>query len=347
MEKRLKIVHYVNQFFGQLGGEEKIGMAPLLQKGPVALGTQMNSILGNRGEVVATVIAGDNYMAESPDKSALEVVELLRKVEFDLFLAGPAFFAGRYGLACGAVCAAVNEHLEKPVATAMFPENPGVDAYKLKVLIAPTGRSASSMREDLPKLVALGLEAAQGKDIPDCEYIIQGRRANVFKEHRGSYRAFDLLYKKMHGLSFETELPMPVFDKSDPAPALKDLSKAEIVLLSTGGVVPMGNPDRMATGNSTKWCKVSIDGLRDFAKGSWEAIHAGYDVTIANVDPDRVVPLDVAVETVEEGKIGRLHPYYLYTVGNLTQVDRSKRFGEEIAAYMKENHIDAAIMTST
>lgn len=347
MEKGLKVIHYVNQFFGQLGGENKIDLAPQLKEGSVALGKQINNILGSRGEVVATIIAGDNYMAENPDKSAQEVVELLRGQEFDLLLAGPAFFAGRYGLACGAVCSAVMEQLGKPAVAAMYPENPGVDTYKLNVLIAPTGRSASGMRKDLPKLVALGLEAAAGVEIPTCEYINRGRRVNVFKDKRGSYRALDMLYKKMHGESFETELPMPVFDSIKPAPAIKDLSKAEIVLISTGGVVPMGNPEHMASGNSKKWCKVSIEGLKDFTEGSWEAIHAGYDVTIANADPDRVVPLDVAVAAVEEGKVGRLHPYYLYTVGNQTQVDRAKRFGEEIAAYMKENNINAAIMTST
>lgn len=347
MKNPLRIIHYVNQFFGQLGGENQIGVAPFLKEGPVPVGIQINKVLGARGEVIATVIAGDNYMAENPDESAMEVVELLRGEEFDLLLAGPAFFAGRYGLACGAVCAAVNEQLNKPAVTAMFPENPGVDAYKLKVLIAPASRSASSMLEDLQKLVALGIEAAEGNEIPNSEYIRQGRRVNVFKEHRGSYRALDMLYKKIHGENYETELPMPVFDHSRPATAIKDLSKAKIVLVSSGGVVPMGNPEHMPTGNSTKWCKVNIEGLKDFSQGSWEAVHAGYDVTIANVDPDRVVPLDVAVAAVEAGTIGKLHPYYLYTVGNGTQVDRAKRFGEEIAAYMKENNIDAAVMTST
>lgn len=348
MEKPLRIIHYVNQFFGQLGGESQTGIAPLLQEGPVALGMQLNDILGVRGKVVATVIAGDNYMAENLNKSALEVVELLRGREFDLLLAGPAFFAGRYGLACGAVCAAVREQLGKPAVTAMFPENPGVDAFRSKVLIAPTGRSASSMREALEKLVTLGMEAAAGKErIPDCEYILQGRRVNVFKEHRGSYRALDMLYKKMHNQSFKTELPMPVFERCKPAPAIKNLNKSEIILLSTGGVVPMGNPEHMPTANSKKWCKVNIEGLKDFAEGSWEAVHAGYDVTIANADPDRVVPLDVAVAAVEDGTIGKLHPYYLYTVGNGTQVDSAKRFGKEIATYMKENHIDGAVMTST
>jgi len=347
MTKPLKIVHYINQFFGQLGGENKIGLKPILNKDKVALTKQLDSLLGMDGEIVATVIAGDNYMAENPEARALEVVGLLENVDFDLLLAGPAFFAGRYGLACGAVCAAVQEKMGIPAVTAMFIENPGVDLYKAKVLMAPTGKNASSMKSDLSKLIVLGKEAVKRREIPDCEYILQGRRINVFNKERGSYRALDMLMKKIHGKDFETELPMPVFDRSKPAQAVKNLKKSEILLISTGGVVPMGNPEHMATGNSKKWCKVNIDGHKFFKKGSWEAVHAGYDVTIANADPDRVVPLDVAVDAVDKGIIGKLHPYYIYTVGNGTQVDRAKRFGEEISDYMKKNNIDAAILTST
>jgi len=41
-----------------------------------------------------------------------------------LVIAGPAFNAGRYGTACGAICAAVQQELKIPAVTAMFPEIP-------------------------------------------------------------------------------------------------------------------------------------------------------------------------------------------------------------------------------
>ena len=45
-------------------------------------------------------------------------------------LAGPAFNAGRYGIACGAICRAVQKRFAIPVITAMYPENPAVEEYR-------------------------------------------------------------------------------------------------------------------------------------------------------------------------------------------------------------------------
>ena len=47
-------------------------------------------------------------------------------------VAGPAFNAGRYGLACGAVCAAVTEQLGIPAITGLYPEAPAVDVYRAR-----------------------------------------------------------------------------------------------------------------------------------------------------------------------------------------------------------------------
>ena len=51
-----------------------------------------------------------------------------------------------------------------------------------------------------------------------------------------------MLVKKLNGQPFETELPIPKLDRVPIAPAIKDLSKARIALLNTGGIVPVDNP---------------------------------------------------------------------------------------------------------
>ena len=51
-----------------------------------------------------------------------------------------------------------------------------------------------------------------------------------------------MLLKKLADKPFETEYPMPTFDRVDPQPAIKDLSKATIALCTSGGIVPKGNP---------------------------------------------------------------------------------------------------------
>jgi glycine reductase len=342
---RKKIVHYVNQFFGQIGGEEFTHIKPILKNEPVPLSVNLARQMG--AEICCTVIAGDNYMAENVVEGRKLIVDLIRDIDFDLFVAGPAFFAGRYGIACGAVCEAVSNELRKPAITAMHEENPGVSVYRSKVLIARCASSAAKMREALYNLSALADSVHSGNKMPECDYFKQGRRLNVFLEKIGAERALDMLMKKVRGESFVTEVPIPVFDKVPPAPAVRDLKGTKLALISTGGVVPFGNPDRMPTGNSQKWATSNIKGLRGFEKGDWETVHAGYDVARIDEDPDRLVPLDVAVDLVEQGVIGSLHDQYIYTVGNTTSVSNAKKFGQEIAAYLKENSVSEAIMTST
>ncbi len=61
----------------------------------------------------------------------------------DAVIAGPAFNAGRYGTACGAVCEAVGKNPEIPTVTGMYPENPGVDMYRKST---PYRQNADSAR---------------------------------------------------------------------------------------------------------------------------------------------------------------------------------------------------------
>ena len=81
----------------------------------------------------------------------------------DLFIAGPAFNAGRYGVACGTVCDMIKEELGIPVVTGMYVENPGADMFKDKVYIVPTKNSAAGMRDAIGKLAPLAMKLAKGE----------------------------------------------------------------------------------------------------------------------------------------------------------------------------------------
>ena len=61
-----------------------------------------------------------------------EILEMVKGQNADLFIAGPAFNAGRYGVACGTVCDMIKEELGIPVVTGMYVENPGADMFKDK-----------------------------------------------------------------------------------------------------------------------------------------------------------------------------------------------------------------------
>ena len=57
--------------------------------------------------------------------------------------------------------------------------------------------------------------------------------------------------------------------------------------------------------------------------------------------------MDVLRELEQEGKIGSLLRYFYATVGNGTSVANARRFAEEIARELKQDGVDAVILTST
>lgn len=60
-----RVIHYINQFFAGIGGEDKADVAPEVREGVVGPGMAFKAALGNEAEIVATFICGDNYFANS------------------------------------------------------------------------------------------------------------------------------------------------------------------------------------------------------------------------------------------------------------------------------------------
>lgn len=346
---KYKVVHYVNQFYGQIGGEEKADIPPEKHEGKLGPGLGLATALGDDYEIVETIICGDSYFGEHMDEALPVITKWVEEIKPDLFIAGPAFNAGRYGVACGAVCKAVGE-LGIPTVTGMYEENPGADMYKSDTIIVKTRDSAAGMRKAVPAMAKIAKKLAEGEELGSAEeegYIPTGVRTNYFAEERGSKRAVDMLVKKLAGEPFITEYPMPIFDKVDPAPAVKDLSKATIALVTSGGIVPKGNPDRIESSSASKYGEYSIEGIADLDPSNSETAHGGYDPVYANEDADRVLPVDVLREMEKDGEIGKLFERFYTTTGNGTAVASAKKFAEEIAQKLKNANVDAVILTST
>ncbi len=347
---KLKVLQYINQFFAQIGGEEMAHIAPELRDGPVGPGLAFNAAWGENAEVVKTIICGDSYFNENLDKAQAEILEMVKSVGPDLFIAGPAFNAGRYGVACATIATKVHEELGIPVLTGMYKENPGADMFKDKIYIVSTRNSAAGMRDAVSKMAPLALKLARGEKIGasiEEGYLPNGIRRNFFDKKRGSARAVDMLLKKLADKEFETEYPMPLFDRVAPNPAVKDITKATIALVTSGGIVPKGNPDHIESSSASKYGEYCIAGVDDLTAETYETAHGGYDPVYANEDPDRVLPVDVMREYEKEGKIGKLYDYFYTTVGNGTAVASAKRFAEEFSQKLRAANVDAVILTST
>ena len=347
----LKAVHYINQFFANIGGEEKADYPVEVRVGEVVgPGLALKQGLEGEVEIVATIICGDSYFNENLETAKAEILAAVKEQNPDVFIAGPAFNAGRYGVACGTICDAVQEELGIPAVTGMYVENPGADMFKQKVYTVPTKNSAAGMRDAMKKLVPLALKLAKKEPIgASCQdnYMPNGVRVNFFEKETGSKRAVDMLMKKLDGKPFETEYPMPSFDRVAPNPAIKDLSKATIALVTSGGIVPKGNPDHIEASNASHYGEYDITGVMDLTEAEYETAHGGYDPVYANEDADRVLPVDVLRQFEKEGKIGKLHNKFYTTVGNGTAVKSSLAFAEEFSQKLIADGVDAVILTST
>ncbi len=346
----IKVVHYINQFYGGIGGEEKADVKPEVREGVVGPGMALKAALGSDAQIVATVICGDSYFNENLEEATAEILQMVKTYEPDLFIAGPAFNAGRYGVACGSICKAVKESLNIPVVSGMYPENPGVDMFKKDFHIVETANAATGMRQAIPAVAKLGLKLAKGETLgaPTEEgYIPRGVRKNIFKDERGSKRAVNMLVAKLKGEAFSTEYAMPDFDRVAPNQPVLDMKNARIALVTSGGIVPKGNPDRIEASSASKYGKYDIEGVMDLTEETYETAHGGYDPVYANQDADRVLPVDVLRDLEKEGVIGKLHRYFYTTVGNGTSVANAKKFASTFAQELVKDGVQAVILTST
>lgn len=346
----LSVVHYINQFFAGLGGEDKAETGPQVKEGPVGPGRAILNALGDRGEIVATVICGDNYFAENIEKASHEIISLMRPFKPDLLIAGPAFNAGRYGIACGGVCRAVLKEFDIPAVTGMHEENPGLDLYRQDVYIISTEETVKGMNAAIFKIVNLSMKLTAGHHIgsPSEEgYFPRGVLVNEVSDQTGAERVVSMMLRKIKGESFESEVSLPNYDRVTPAPGVRDLTQAKIALVTDGGLVPQGNPDGIEMRTASRFGKYPIKGVASLMPESYEVRHSGYDSVFVRQNPNRLVPVDVMRDFENEGVIGELHEDFYSTTGVANIVETMRKIGHNMAGELKAKGVSGVILTST
>lgn len=344
-EHVVRVVHYLNQFFVGIGGEDSADTAPASRPGPVGPGRKLGDLLGPGYEIVATAYCGDDHAVSDPSVTG-EVLALVRESQPDLLIAGPAFTSGRYGLACARLVAAAQADGIAAIA-ALHPDNPGLDEAGTAAVVA-AGEAARTMGPTLATLAAAAQKVATGEPLTaEDGRVGKIPRRNTVAEHNAAHRAVDLVLTRLAGDREATEIPLPRFDKVTPAPPVEDLSTVMLALVTEGAVVPEGNPDGLESARATKWLRYPLEDRDGLPAGQWQSVHGGFSTQWANADPHRILPLDVARDLVREGRIGELYPAYLVTAGNGTSVANAHRFGIEWAADLRHSGARAAILTST
>lgn len=346
-----KIVMYINQFFGGAGGEEQADYEPRIFEGPMGPGMAVQTELADEAEITRTIVCGDNFMTNHRDEAIARIDKYLEGTEFELFLAGPAFQSGRYGMSCGDICKHIAEKYHVTAVTCMHEENPGVASFAKTpgIYVMRGNKSAVKMRKDTAAMVRMALKLLRREEIlwaSEEGYFPHGIRADVPCDEAPTDRAVNMMLAKLKGAPYVTEFPIESPDTVTPASAI-DVSSSRIAIITTGGLVPAGNPDRIPSGTASIWKRYDITRLDAFRKNEFYSVHGGFSTDKVNEDPEVQVPLSEIKEAEREGLIGTLDDYYYVTTGNLTILKEAKKMGKEIAAKLKEDKMDGAIFVST
>ncbi len=350
MNTKIRVVHYLNQFFAQVGGEDKADVGPQAKSGPLGPGLALQQALGEHGEVVGTIFCGDNYFAEQQEQAIDQLLKHIANYQPNLLIAGPAFESGRYGIACGAICHATQQRLDIVAVAGMDEDNVGAGLYRKKIFIVNSGMSIARMAPALQRMAILGVKLVRRDAIgkPENEgYLARGVKRNEFAAKPPAERAVDMLLAKLSGKPFESEIAPPKFAGGKPAAPLRDLKSAVIALVTDGGLVIEGNPDNIEPGRPTRFTSIPVAGVDSLDADKYDAVHSGYDTASANRDPNRLVPLDTMRDLEREGVIGKLHEFVHSTGGAHAAVENATQIGRQIADQLKAAGVTGVILTST
>ena len=350
----IRVMHYTNQFFAGLAGEEKADIPPGSVQGALGPGKRLQAKLAESAEIVVTAYCGDNYFAENTDEALESILQTARGHDVKLVVAGPAFASGRFGFACAEVCHAASSALGLDCVAGMHPENPGVGTYRqymdAKVFAFPTVETVGGMEDALSKMAHGVFKLATGSALgaPSVGgYIPRGFRRDEVAKKSGAERAVDLLLHKMAGLPFTSEIPVESLEKIPAASRIPNLRSACLALATTSGVLPQGNPDGFKAYGNNQWRKYSIDKLDTMKDPGWDVLHGGYNTVFMKENPNFGVPLDVCRELAREGEFARLYPYFYMTSGCNSAIPFMQRIGREMVANMKAEGVDGALLVST
>lgn len=344
----MKVVHYINQFFAGVGGEDSANVGPEVRPGAVGPGRKLAALLAGLGDyqLVATVFCGDDYAASEPH-AAGEILALAQGAGAEAIIAGPAFGSGRYGIACGRVVAAAMA-AGLPAVAGMDAANPGVPEVAPAVAVN-SGDAARQMGPALEKMAAALVTLATGGTPGEAEGVITGgggARRNALVAANAAQRGVLLALNRLAG-GQASEIKLPDFGHVTPAQPIADPRTALVAILTEGALVPMGNPDRLESARAKHWFRYPLEAMPRLAEGQYQSVHGGFSTVVANADPNRMLPLDVAREMEAAGEIKTLYHDYLTTAGNGTAVVDATHFGVEWAAELRRAGVQAAVLTAT
>lgn len=354
MEKKVRVMHYMNQFFAGLGGEDNAFCAFESKQGPVGPGIRLQQLFGDKVDIVVTAYCGDNYFVANQKEVLDQALRTAIDNEIQILVAGPAFFSGRHGSACVEICHKITESLGISCISGMAISNPGLSAYKLykdkDFYIFPTDENVVGMEKALQSISGAVAKLSSGIQLGPASaegYIPRGIRVVEHLDKTAVERAVDMLLLRISGKPFKTEIRIDEAIETPIAPPIKDLKPAKIAIANTAGVYPEGNPHGATSIKNTVWAKYDIGKMQSMKEASWMVIHAGITNVFIKDNPNFAAPLDIMREFEKTGMFSSLSSDLYSTTGVGGATAEMERIGQNMAKDMKSEDIDAVLLVST
>ena len=143
-----------------------------------------------------------------------------------------------------------------------------------------------------------------------------------------------------------SHMQTPDFDSVPWAPLTKPLDQCSFALVSTGGIYVEGQEPYDVDREDGDYSFREIP--RDTPQERIRVRHPSYDISGPLTDINCVLPLDRFRELESEGVIGGLAPLSYSFMGLIRQPQGlMEETGPEVARRLKEEGVDAALLTST
>ena len=283
----LRVVHYLNQFFAGIGAEDKADTPPGRREGALGPGRLLQQALGERRGSSPRSTAATTTRVRSAGARRHHRSHRRRSAGHRHRRPGLLGRALRGWLRRdrGARARAARRHRRDRDAL----DNAAAELYRTKVYVAGSkrrrrdGGGARAMARAGAEARKPASHSARRVTKAICR---PGAACSRMASRTAGERAIDMLLRKVRGEPTRRSGPCRATPVSTPAPP-SETSQATIALVTTGGLVPRGNPDRLESGYATKWLRYSIKGLDELTPERWQSVHGGFDTTLINLDPHR------------------------------------------------------------
>lgn len=159
-------------------------------------------------------------------------------------------------------------------------------------------------------------------------------------------RCLDMLLNKYYEKDYQSEVVMVSPGRLRLPSLKKRLKDATIMLITDGGLVPKGNPDRIPSTSADRFGIYPLHNSEALSSEDYEISHQGYDNSFVEADPNRLLPVDALRELEHTGIIGKLFDVFISTTGVMTSTEKSMHLGKQIADYVSNQPVDAVLISS-